>query len=160
MIHGEFDPADSYPKPWVRALVYLQGISQQWEQVRLLIDTGAARTCLHPADALAVGVPRRSLLRRQAWADPPIMVRGVGGSTEYYPASASLAFETVDGNLYAVDRQILVAKATPTNTRLPSLLGWDVLRDFHLSIRHDTGIVGLEPLNTDNIVQVPQAPSP
>lgn len=154
MIRGEFDPADPYPKPWVRVFVYLEGISQQWEQIRLLIDTGSAATCLHPADALAVGVPRRSLLRRQSWPDDPVMVRGVGGTMEYYSTRASFGCTTVDGNLHVVDRNILIAKATPTNTALPSLLGWDILRDFHIAVQYDTGLVSLDPL-TPHIINVP-----
>jgi hypothetical protein len=157
VIRGEFDPSDPYPKPWVRVLVYLDGISPMWAKVPFLIDTGAARTCLHPRDALTAGVPRRSLVRRETWQAPPLMVNGIGGTMEYYQTSASYAFETTSGDLHVVDGAILVARATPTNTALPSLLGWDLLQGFHLNVHYDTGLIELEPI-VPNVVQVPGSP--
>jgi hypothetical protein len=85
------------------------------------------------------------------------MVRGVGGTMEYYCTEASFAFAMTDGNLHVVDQKILIAKATQTNTTLPSLLGWDILRDFRLSVQFDSGMIELDPL-TPNIIQVPPAP--
>jgi hypothetical protein len=61
VIHGEFDPSDPYPKPWVRVLVFLEGHSSIWTEVRFLIDTGAGMTCLHPRDVLS----------RSAYPDAP-----------------------------------------------------------------------------------------
>jgi hypothetical protein len=157
VICGEFDPSDPYPKPWVRVLVSLDGISPIWREVRFLLGTGAARTCLHPRDALALGVPRRSLLGRSTRVKPPIILTSVGGTTEYYGTPATYAFETTTGNLHVVHREILVAKATQTNAALPALLGWDLLQDFHLTIHQDTGSIELEPL-APNILRVPGTP--
>jgi hypothetical protein len=157
VIRGEFDPSAPYPKPWVRVLVYLEGHSPIWTEVRFLIDTGAGMTCLHPRDALSVGVPRRSLLRRQAWSNPPIHMSGVGGTMEYFETPYSYAFQTMNGDLHIIDRNILVARATLANTGLPALLGWDILRDFHLTVRQDTGFIELDPI-VPNILQVSDSP--
>jgi hypothetical protein len=157
VIRGEFDPSDLYPKPWVRVLVFLEGHSPIWTEVRLLIDTGAGMTCLHPRDAYAVGIPRRSLLRRQAWSKPPVRMSGVGGVTEYFETPCSYAFQTTNGDLHMIDRTILVARATQTNIALPALLGWDILRDFHLTVRQDSGFIELDPI-LPNILQVPGSP--
>ena len=156
MIRGKFDPADPYPKPWVRVLVFLEGLSPIWTEVRFLVDTGAGPTCLHPRDALAVGVPRRSLLRRSAWSKPPVVLKGVGGSTEYFETLCSYAFQTTKGDLHMIDRTVLVARATQTNAALPALLGWDVLRDFRLAVHQDTGFIELDPI-TPNILPIPGA---
>jgi hypothetical protein len=108
----------------------MEGHSSIWSEVRFLIDTGAGMTCLHPRDAFAAGIPRRSLLRRQAWSTPPVHMSGVGGTTEYFETPCSYAFPTATGDLHIIDRKLLVAKATQTNIALPALLGWDILTDF------------------------------
>jgi len=63
----------------------------------------------------------------------------------------------LNGDLHIVDRTILVAKATQSNMALPALLGWDILRDFHLTIHQDTGFIELDPI-TPNVLQMPDPP--
>jgi len=156
VIRGEFDPSDSYPKPWVRVFMNLQGSTSAWTEVRFLRDTGAGITCLHPRDALKLGASMQSLVTPSAW-NRSVRLRGVGGSMQYFEASASYASPMTDGNLHIIDRTIMVAKARRDNRGLPSLLGWDILRDVHLTIHQDTGLVELAPI-TPNILQVPGAP--
>lgn len=156
MIRGAFDPSDPYPKPWVRVFIFLAGISPTWTEVRFLLDTGAGRTCLHPRDAIAVGVTTTALITATAWPRV-VKLTGVGGTMTYFETEASLAFPQVDGSLHLVDHKILVAQARRTNTRLPSLLGWDTLRGFRLSIDHDAGVIELDP-RMPNVVPVPNTP--
>ena len=153
MIRGEFDPSDPYPKPWVRVFVFLAGISAKWTEVRFLIDTGAGMTCLHPRDAIAVGVTTTALMTPTVW---PRVVRlsGVGGTMAYFETDASVAFPQIDGSLHLIDQKILVAQARRTNTRLPSLLGWDLLRGFRLNIDQDIGLIEMDP-RTPNVIHVP-----
>ena len=156
MIRGEFDASDPYPKPWVRVFLFLAGISTTWTEVRFLLDTGAGKTCLHPRDAIAVGVATTALITPSSW--PRVVnLSGVGGTMQYFETAASFGFPQVDGNLHLIDQTILVAQARRTNTRLPSLLGWDVLRGFRLGIDLDVGRIELDPY-APNVVQVPNTP--
>lgn len=153
MIRGEFDPSDPYPKPWVRVLVFLTDISSTWTEVRLLLDTGAGVTCLHPRDAIAVGVTTTALITPTVWPRV-VKLTGVGGPMTYFETDASLAFPQIDGSLHLIDQTILVAQARRTNTRLPSLLGWDLLRGFRLNIDQEIGPIELDP-RLPNVIQVP-----
>ena len=153
MIRGEFDLSDPYPRPWIRVLVFLEGLSSSWTEVRFLIDTGAGLTALYPRDALAVGVPRRTLLQRAARGDPTIDRRRIGGMTESFETVCSYAFQASDGALHRIDGTIRVVRATTANTALPAILGWDILRDFHLTIQQDTGLIALDPIRA-NIFRV------
>ena len=156
MIRGEFDASDPYPKPWVRVFVNLAGISPIWTEVRFLLDTGAGVTCLHPRDAIAAGVRTTALITPSAWSKV-VNLSGVGGTMQYFETAASFGFPQVDGSLHLIDQTILVARARRTNTRLPSLLGWDILRGFRLTIDQDAGLIDLEP-HVPNVVQVPNTP--
>jgi hypothetical protein len=86
-----------------------------------------------------------------------VNMRGVGGTMEYFETPCSYAFQTLNGDLQMIDRTILVARATQTNTALPALLGWDILRDFHLAVHQDTGFIELDPI-APNILHVPGTP--
>jgi len=52
VILGFFDPAlPSWPRPMIRVLLYLPGISTRWAPVDFLLDTGAGTSVVHPLDA-------------------------------------------------------------------------------------------------------------
>jgi hypothetical protein len=60
--------------------------------------------------------------------------------------TARYAFVHEAGEREIIDEQILVAQLTPGTQRLPSLLGWDVLRRFELTTNLPDGIVTLRSL--------------
>jgi hypothetical protein len=53
---------------------------------------------------------------------------------EHVPSPRALSLHRRRGFSEDIAGEILVAQLTATNERLPSLLGWDVLKDFDISL--------------------------
>ncbi len=149
MIQGFFDPAlaaRGQPWPRVRAAVVLPGLAAKPMAGSFVLDTGAMRSCLHPVDAIYVGLTRGQLMTPQLWPRK-VSSQGVGGSMEYFEAQAELAFlDGASSALIAVQTDIEVAPLRPETESLPSLLGWDVLREFRLALDWDRREVTLNPI--------------
>ena len=122
--------------PLIKVSLALQGRS---DDVRFLIDSGSDATILHPTDAqFLLG---DDLQRIDFERDPRrIAGMGVGGAADRVVRDATLTLRSVDGEPYAVEMPILIARPTPAepgdhgNWRLPSLLGRDFLRHFRFEL--------------------------
>ena len=71
---------------------------------------------------------------------------GVGGPVNDFPVPARYAFTDEIGERESIFGGILVAQLTLATERLPSLLGWDILRDFKLTTNPQEGRVTLRSL--------------
>jgi hypothetical protein len=127
----------------VRAALFLPGITPDWSLVGFLLDTGAATTCLHPWDATErVGISEERLQDRDAW-DRAETHSGVGGGAIYYVVRARYALLDERGEWKIIEGAIRIAHFTPTNESLPSILGWDILRRFAISLDWEQRVVEL-----------------
>ena len=122
--------------PLIKVSLALQGRS---DDVRFLIDSGSDATILHPTDAQSL--LGGDLHRIDFGRDPyRIAGLGVGGAADRVARDAMLTLRSVDGESYAVEMPILIARPTPAepgdhgNWRLPSLLGRDFLRHFRFEL--------------------------
>jgi hypothetical protein len=114
--------------------------------VDFLIDTGATTTALHPQDAIfKVGIDPFKLLDASAWPIP-LSVGGIGGSCDYYPATAQYLFYDQAGSWQVEHGQIAIAQFRLDNQAHPSLLGWDLLERFRLSTDWPSRFVSLEKI--------------
>ena len=52
----------------------------------------------------------------------------------YFPALASYYFVQTDGQILGMPGQIEIARLDTENRQIPSLLGWDVLQHFKLTL--------------------------
>ena len=94
---------------------------------------------LHPADAQSL---LAGDLQRIDFGSDPYRAAGlgVGGAADRVVRDATLTLRSVDGEPYAVEMPILIARPTPSepgdhgNWRLPSLLGRDFLRHFRFEL--------------------------
>ena len=149
MIPGFYDPnLPGWPVPRVRAALFLPSVpgvqNPQWFGVDFLIDTGASTSCLHPIDSIrGANIPILTLLQDQHWSQQRDH-GGIGGSAVYFPVPAVYAFMQADGQWKVVNGEIEIAQLTLTNTRIPSLLGWDILQQFKLWFDWTGRTIGLE----------------
>ena len=145
MITGSFNPSSRWSAPWLQASVFLPGLSTGWQSVAVLLDTGAAITCLHPTDALRIPIPLPRLDSEAGWQRVEPMV-GIGGSAQNFVQAAQYRFLHGDGAQFVTDGQIRIAQRSQVNQSLPSILGWDVLCHFRIVLDCSRGEVLLEPV--------------
>ena len=135
MILGYFDPAlPTWPRPLIRVMLYLPGISQRWAPIDFLLDTGAATSCVHPQDAITrLGIDAQTLRTPSAW---PLQqsAYGVGGSSTDYIVPAQFALRHGDGSWDTIQGDLAITKPTSANQTLPSLLGWDILQQYRVVV--------------------------
>ena len=134
MIAGYFHPRFANPLPMVRVGLFLPRITSDWVLVDFLLDTGADTTALHPPDAIfRAGIDRAALHQPGRWPNRG-SAGGVGGSSEYYRHPAFYAFQHEDEHVQTVRANLWIARPSPANDSLESLLGWDILRHFRLEL--------------------------
>ena len=59
---------------------------------------------------------------------------GIGGTAAFLSVPAEYRFEDSDGGILELRRTIDLAQLTTVNRAIPSLLGWDVLQHFKLTL--------------------------
>ena len=120
-------------RPYVRVRLMLPilGVDQE---LSFRLDTGADTTVLHPHDAVLVGIPFAQLDDATLSA-----LTGVGGQIQYYQEPALLSFYDQNGTtnyLYTLDLRIAKLPESGANQTLwglPSLLGLDIINQWHTS---------------------------
>ena len=144
MITGFFPP-DRPPHPYLSVAVFVPGVSTEWALVDFLIDTGAARTSIHPLDAIRrLGISPAMLADRSQWQNT-IASGGVGGPATYFDLPAFYGFQTdADVAWDIIEGRLMLAELTAHNQRIPSLMGWDLLSLFELVIHGGNGRVTLK----------------
>ena len=144
MIRGYFDTAWPAPLPAVRVALFMPGVMPRWSITTFLIDTGATTTVIHPLAAVRdLGIDAARLNDPAQWPRQTD-VYGVGGVVRNYLVPAELTFAREDGTLKTIEQSFQVARERSGNERLPSLLGWDILRHFRLTVDWRARLVTLE----------------
>jgi len=120
--------------PTVRVGLHLPSITPTFVTVDFLLDSGATDSSLHPHDATTrLGINRATLKSPELW--PNIQANsGVGGLSLCYLHPAIYGFQHDDGRFQEIEGEILVAQPTSTNSKIPCLLGWDILRFFRIEL--------------------------
>jgi hypothetical protein len=145
MIRGYFEPFRfERPVAQIEVDVSLPRVSPFPAKIEFLIDTGATSSTVHPSDMLSrfrvipseLASAERWPRQRAGW--------GIGGRVIDYIESAELRFRRDNGTVLMLAQDILIAQFTPENEDLPSLLGWDVLRHFRLTLDARTSLVQLD----------------
>ncbi|MFN0146295.1 MAG: hypothetical protein ACKVT1_07280 [Dehalococcoidia bacterium] len=134
MIRGFFDP-ERPPHPFVTVAVNIPAATgEEWVSIEFLVDTGASHTCLHPLDSVRrVGISLGRLRDASAWPRA-IVTGGVGGAATYFVCEATYGFRHDDGEVETFAGDIWIAELSAGNQRIPSLLGWDLLKHFLMDV--------------------------
>jgi hypothetical protein len=113
----------------------LPGISSDWALVDFLLDTGASNTSLHPKDAQsAMGIDAARLQDPTQWTNPLYPV-GISGPCPYFREPARYALRHDNGQWQVFNGDISVAQLLPgLNETIPSLLGWNILQHFTVTL--------------------------
>lgn len=148
-IEGWYRPKHPFPSaPYIQAAVYLPRLGVRG-LVHFLVDTGADKTILHPADIDALRIDLSML-------DPNTLSQsyGVGGSAQHYQERATLYFgrgqsraEYWSGNIDICDISQIPADK---GNAMPSLLGRDFLNLCHLVASPGIEQLVLSPYRTDS----------
>ena len=119
----------------MRAALILPGITTAPAIVDFLLDTGASTTSLDPRDALTiVQIDPVILADPQYWQSLTVHTGIGGGGITYFTHEAHYGFLRDDGQVQEIRGQISIAQLRPDNRTIPSLLGWDILQHFHVSL--------------------------
>jgi hypothetical protein len=130
----------------VRVLLYVPAAVSLWRPVDFMLDTGASATVLNPTQAIVqVGFRRDQLTRPQPWRKET--ARGVGSDVVEYVLDASYGLYFSDGTYRLIGGPLRVAPYSEHAARLPSLLGWDFLQHFQVSMNWRAKVVTLDELD-------------
>ena len=128
----------------VRGALFLPTITPTWVGVRFVLDTGADTTALFPRDARSVlGIDRDAFDNAAGWSRPRL-VGMAAGQAQSYPLPASYALRHEDGRWETIDGRVDLVRPSADTMPMESLLGWDVLRQFRLTIDWSQRLIGLE----------------
>src|SRR5207302_16774 len=126
MIRGTFDYrlGGAGPAPIVPVVLFVPDRTTGAPSIpNFLLDSGAAETCLVPADARIAGYAAEYREGTDGWTHRRSAgVRGIGGGVEAFRDTVSRGF--VDDGLYVswLDIEMNVAQATEATEQLPSVL--------------------------------------
>jgi hypothetical protein len=141
------ESSPAWPVPMVRVLLYVPAAVPLWRPVDFMLDTGASASVLNPTQALLqVGFRREQLTRPQRWRKETF--RGIGNDVVEYVLDASYGWFFGDGSYRLIAGPIRVAPYSEQSARLPSLLGWDILQHFQISMNWRAKIITLDELDT------------
>ena len=121
MIRGFFRAESRYPLPIVEVHLSLPTLGLTTRQLEFVVDTGASTSCLHPIDAVAMGLALDDLDDPTRW-DRAEFRGGVGGASRYFIVPASCQFEDDSGPRRSIEGEMRIAQFTSANAELPSLL--------------------------------------
>lgn len=144
MITGFFDSARG-PHPYLIAALNVPLVTRsRWSSVTFMVDTGAAHTCIHPLDAIrSLGMQPAQLVNPALWPKV-VQSRGVGGGARYFEVPASYGFASDDGSVEVIESNVWIGQLTASNQRMPSLIGWNLLKHFDLRVHGGRPSISLE----------------
>lgn len=144
MLRGRF--GDTTGRPYIegRLIVPGQGLSSN---LSFLVDTGADRTMLMPADARQMGLDYGRLTRRTESV-------GIGGTSLNFVEQATLVFLEPERFLHVYFIDIRIAAPSPEIMDLPSLLGRDVLDRWRMTYDPEKGLLTFRVRSADQRIRI------
>lgn len=123
---------DAISGAWVSGYLYVRSVREAIE-IRFLIDTGAALTCVAAGELLRAGIDDLPLRPGDS------AMSGLGGAVRWSLLDAGVALEHDDGGL----TQFILPVAVISTPGIPCLLGRDILALGSLNYEGAAGSVTL-----------------
>lgn len=150
MIKGRF--GDSTTAPYVGGTIAIHGYRRQ--NVSFLVDTGADKTVLMPADSALLGIDHSKLKH-------VVVCKGVGGDAYGDVLHGIVTFVDENGGLFTYKVEVIVLEPTENNKDTPSLLGRDIINRWRMYYDFGLRRVEFEPESSDNFMAAkPPKPKP
>ena len=151
MIEGSFDRWGGN-RPHVLAELRIDALGVDWTRIRLLIDTGAVYSTIHADTASStLRIDKADLVADNWPVSEQTQLGGVGGLLRYRRLPATWRFRHTTGEFVEIEAQVhlgehrdpSVDEGADATNELPSMLGWDILQHFQLTLDRRYGIVTL-----------------
>ena len=126
-------------RPTIEAFVVIPRLLRG-NAIRLLVDTGADTSVIHPPDAVGLGVD----LIEDFIGVSVESTSGVGGMTAEYREVCDILLQHENGRVDHLMINVGFAIPTDWNRRYPSVLGRDILRHYRLTFEEMRDLVTLE----------------
>lgn len=140
MLRGRF--GDTSKRPYLEGRLLIPRLEIQ-SDISFLVDTGADKTTLLPADGLRMGVAYEALTRSPS---PSV---GIGGTSHNYAEQAVALFNEPGTTLYAYQIDLEIIKPKDSLMGLPSLLGRDVLNRWRMRYSPTTNHLTFQVITAD-----------
>ncbi len=149
MLLGRF--GDTTGRPYIEGRLLIPRLNLRGD-FSFLVDTGADRSYLMPGDAAVLGLDH-GLMQGQ------VQSTGIGGTVTDFEEPAVLVFAD-GGRVYAYDIALAIARPTPAGLSVPSLLGRDILDQWHMRYRPIRRLLRFEVETASAIYRIGEPPSP
>ena len=143
MLRGRF--GDTSKRPYLEGRLLIPRL-RVWSDISFLVDTGADKTTLLPADSLKMGLDYNTLTKS---SDPAI---GIGGISHNYTERSIVLFNEPGKALHAYEIELEIVESNDELMGIPSLLGRDVLNRWQMNYSPTTDELTFQVLSSDRTI--------
>lgn len=145
MLRGRFGHANK--RPYIQGRLFVPRL-KIWSDVSFLVDTGADKTTLLPADGLRMGLNYDTLIRS------PIPSVGIGGISRSYTEESVVLFNEPGKALYVYEIALEIVGSDDHFMDIPSLLGRDILNRWRMNYSPTTDELTFQVITADHTISL------
>ena len=145
MLRGRFGHANK--PPYIQGRLFVPRL-KIWSDVSFLVDTGADKTTLLPADGLRMGLNYDTLIRS------PIPSVGIGGISRSYTEESVVLFNEPGKALYVYEIALEIVGSDDHFMDIPSLLGRDILNRWRMNYSPTTDELTFQVITADHTISL------
>ena len=143
MLRGRFGHANK--RPYIQGRLFIPRL-EIWSDVSFLVDTGADKTSLLPADGSRMGLSYDQLMKS------PIPSVGIGGISRSYTEESIVLFNEPGKALYTYEIAIEIVGPDDHIMDIPSLLGRDILNRWRMDYSPTTDELTFQVITADHTI--------